>query len=97
MAIFLVLFVVALICLFVASRFDDPLGNGNKISMTFGYTGIVAGILSSILFMILIVVELVAAVVFFIGSQIAFTELAIRLIVILFIFLLLVYFTVRAN
>ena len=97
MAIFIVLFVVALICLFIASRFDDPLGNGNKISMTFGYTGIVAGILSSILFMILMVVELGAAVVFFIGSQIEFPELAIRLVTILFIFFLLVYLTLRTD
>jgi hypothetical protein len=97
MVIFIVLFVVALICLFIASRFDDPLGNGNKISMAFGYLGIVAGVLASVLFIILLVVESVVTFVFLIKSQIAFPEFAIRLLSVAFISFLLVYLLVRTD
>ena len=97
MAVFIVLFVVALICLFVASRFDDPLGNGNKISMTFGYTGILTGILSFLSFIVLLFVESVATFVFLIRSQIEFPEFAIRLLSVAFISFLVAYFLVRTD
>lgn len=93
--IFLILFVVAMVCIAIASRFDDPLENGNKISATFGYSGIVAGVLSFILFIIIWFVEFVAAFVFLIRSQIAFPGFAIRLVALLVIAFLFVYLLIK--
>jgi hypothetical protein len=95
--IFLILFVIAMVCIAIASRFDDPLENGNKMSATFGYTGIVAGVLSFILFIITWFVEFVAVFVFLIRSQIAFPGFAIRLLALLVIAFLLVYLLVKDN
>ena len=93
----LILAVLAFVSIAIASRFDDPLGNGNKVSATFGYTGIVAGVLSFILFIITWFVEFVAVFVFIIRSQIAFPGFAIRLLVLLAIAFLLIYFLIKEN
>lgn len=95
--IFLILFVVAFVCIVVASRFDDPLESGNKVSATFGYTGIAAGVLSFILFIITWFVEFVAVFVFIIRSQIAFSGFAIRLLALLAIAFLSFYLLVKEN
>lgn len=97
MAIFIVLVVVTFVCVAIASRFDDPLGNGNMISMTLGYTGIAAGILASLIFVILLVVESVTAFVFLIKSQIDYPEFAIRLLSVAFISFLVSYLLVRTD
>lgn len=95
--IFLILFVIALVCITIASKFDDPFEKGNKISATFGYTGIVAGVLSFILFIIIWFVEFVAVFVFLIRSQIAFPGFAMRLVTLLVIAFLFVYLLFKGK
>lgn len=96
-AILLILVVVAFVCIAIASRFDDPLKKGNKVSATFGYTGIAAGVLSFIFFVVIWFVEFVAVFVYLIRAQIAFPGFAIRLLVLLVIAFLIIYFLIKEN
>lgn len=97
MAVFVVLFVLSLICLFVASRFDDPFKEGSKLSAGFGYFGLICASVASILVFVLLCVEFVALFVFLALSQLAFGEFLIRFAIIVIIFLVMIYLILRAN
>ena len=89
MAISLVLFVLAIVLLVIAARFEDP-KKENVVIMGFKYVGLLCIVLSIVLFCILMFVEFVTLFVFLIGSQIAFNEFAIRLVFIIGILFILI-------
>lgn len=89
MAISLVLFILGIVSLIIAARFEDPQW-GSKVIMGLKYVGILCFVLSIVLFCILMFVEFVTLFVFLIGSRIAFNEFAIRLVFIIGILFILI-------
>lgn len=89
MAISLVLFVLAIVLLVIAARFEDP-KKENAVIMWCKYVGLLCIVLSIVLFCILMFVEFVTLFVFLIGSRIAFNEFAIRLVFIIGILFILI-------
>lgn len=89
MAISLVLFVLAIVLLVIAARFEDP-KKENVVIMGFKYVGLLCIVLSIVLFCILMFVEFVTLFVFLIGSRIVFNEFAIRLVFIIGILFILI-------